>query len=87
MKIACLTTFLRKINFVPLFNTQNDNFSILRACSHYDVIVTSYVNGWFLFWYQWKEDVHSCTLVVNLGLFSIDNPEKIYLENPQENKG
>ena len=38
------------------------------ARSHYDVIVTSYINGWYLFWYQWKEDVHTYTLVVNLGL-------------------
>ena len=21
-----------------------------RACSHYDVIVRSYINGWYLFW-------------------------------------
>ena len=47
------------------------------ARSHYDVIVTSYINGWYLFWYQWKEDVQTYTLVVNLGLyyFNIDNPK------------
>ena len=66
------------------------------ARSHYDLIVTSYINGWYLFWYQWKEDVHTYTLVVNLGLYdlSIDNPEggcnnplqKIG-KNPQDNKG
>ena len=26
------------------------------ACSHYDVIVTSYINGWYICWYQWKEE-------------------------------
>ena len=65
------------------------------ARSHYDVIVTSYINGLYLFWYQWKEDVHTYTLVVNY-TFSIDNPEggcnnpplgKYVWENPQENKG
>ena len=35
-----------------------------------DVIVTSYINGWYLFWYQWKEDVHTYTLVVNLGFYA-----------------
>ena len=47
------------------------------ASSHYDVIVTSYINGWGLFWCQWKEDVHTYSLVVNLGYmtFSIDNSE------------
>ena len=33
----------------------------LWARSHYDVIVTSYINGLYLFWYQWKEDVHTYT--------------------------
>ena len=49
------------------------------ARSHYDVIVTSYINGYYLFWYQWKEDVHTYTLVVNLGYmtFSIDNPRGV----------
>ena len=40
-------------------------------CSHYDVIVRSYINGLHLFWYQWKEDVHTYTLVVNLGLYNL----------------
>ena len=41
------------------------------ACSHYDVIVRSYINGWYLFWYQLKKDVHSYTVVVNLGLYDL----------------
>ena len=45
----------------------------LWARSHYDVIVTSYINGWYLFWYQWKEDVHTYTLVVNLGLYDLQD--------------
>ena len=43
------------------------------ARSHYDVIVTSYINGWYLFWYQWKEDVHTYTLVVNLGVYDLQD--------------
>ena len=52
------------INFqdqvLHIFYTHKENFSICeaRACVHYDVIVTSYINGWYLFWYQWKEDIH-----------------------------
>ena len=42
-----------------------------RACPHYAIIVRSYINGWYLFWYQWKEYVHSYTLVVNLGLYDL----------------
>ena len=41
------------------------------ARSHYDVIVIPYINGWYLFWYQWKEDVQTYTLVVNLGLYDL----------------
>ena len=29
--------------FLPIFYTQNDNFSIFWACSLYDVIATSYI--------------------------------------------
>ena len=38
---------------------------ILRVCLHYDATVTSYENGWCLFWYQWKEETHSQTLAAN----------------------
>ena len=41
------------------------------ARSHYDVISTPYINGCYLFWYQWKEDVHTYTRVVNLGLYDL----------------
>ena len=69
MKIACFYDFLRKNQFLPIFYAQNSQFS--WAHSHYDLIVTSYINGWYLFWYQWKEDVHTYTLVVNLGLYGL----------------
>ena len=90
--------FVRKNQFSPLFYTQNDHYQFSRACSHYDAIVRSYINGWYLLWYQWKEDVHTYTLVANEGFnmtISIDNPggcnnspfRKCVWENSQENKG
>ena len=27
--------------------------------------MTPYEDGWYLFWYQWKEEPYSCTLVAN----------------------
>ena len=55
------------------------------ARSHYDVIVMSYINGWYLFWYQWKEDAHTYTLVVNLGLYVTTPPlENMFGKNPQD---
>ena len=48
--------------FVYIFNM----FKILRSCLHYDVRVTSNVDGWYLFWYQWKEETYSYTVVANI---------------------
>ena len=39
---------------------------ILRARLHYHAIVTSYENGRYLFWYQWKGETHSYALVANI---------------------
>ena len=76
MKVACSYDFYVKINFCLYFTHKITIFQFSRACSHYDVIVRSYINGWYLFWYQWKGDVHSYnTLVVNYMIFSNDNPE------------
>ena len=67
------TIFYVKINFCLYFTHKMgiSQFSWVR--SQYDIIVTSYINGWYLFWYQWKEDVHTYTLVVNLGLYDLQN--------------
>ena len=48
--------------FVFIFNM----LKILRLRLHYDTIVTSYADGWYLFWYQWKEETHSYTVVANI---------------------
>ena len=63
MKITCVYDFL--------WFTQNDYFLIFEGVLTYDVILRLYINGWYLFWYQWKEEVHSYTLVANLGLYDI----------------
>ena len=66
-----LYEFLRKKSiFANILHTMTiSQFS--RACSHYDIKVRSYIIGWYLFWYQWKEKVHSYTLVTNLGYYDI----------------
>ena len=63
--------FYAKIIFRIYFTRKMTISRFLRACSLHDVIVTSYIIGWYLFWYQWKEGVHNYTPVVNLGLFDI----------------
>ena len=69
-KLDVLIIFLCKNKFLPIFHTQNEISQFSRVCSHYDIMGTSYINGEYLFWYQWKEDIHR--LVVNLGLY--DHP-------------
>ena len=71
MKIECFYDFLRKNQFLPIFAYKMAISQFSWARSHYVVIVMSYINGWYLFWYQWKEDVHTYTLVVNLGLYDL----------------
>ena len=71
----CMFFFLRffyvKINFCLYFTHKIIISQFSWAHSHYDVIVTSNINGWYLFWYQWKEDIHTYTMVVNLGLYDL----------------
>ena len=57
----------KKSIFAYILHKKMTISQFLRACSHQNVIVRSYINGWYLFWHQWKEDVHTYTLVVNLG--------------------
>ena len=44
---------------------------ILRVRFHYDVIVTSYEDGGYFPWYQWKEETHSYTLVANITVYGV----------------
>ena len=43
----------------------------LRAPWLYDVTVTSYEVQWYSFWYQWIEEVHTYTLVANIGVSDV----------------
>ena len=49
-----LWTSTQKINFCLYSTHKMTIFQFSRACSHFDVIVTSYIDGLYLFWYQWK---------------------------------
>ena len=57
-----------------IFNTSK----FARASWIYDVIVTSYEVQWYSFWYQWIEEVHTYTLVSNIGVSSV--PYRKYRE-------
>ena len=70
-KSHVLTIFYVKIIFCLYFTHKMAISQFSWARSHYDVIVTSYISGWYLFWYQRKENVHTYTLVVNLGLYDL----------------
>ena len=65
--------FYTKINFYLYFTCKMAISRFSRACSLYNVIVTSYNNGWYLFWYQWKEDIHIYTLVRVIMTLPVDN--------------
>ena len=65
------TIFYVKIILFVYFTHKMAISQFSWARSHYDVIVTSYINGWYLFWHQWQEDVHTYTLVVNLALYDL----------------
>ena len=57
MKIASFYDFLAENQFLPTLCVRYGNmFKIWMSGFNYDVKVTSYVNGWYLFWYQWKEE-------------------------------
>ena len=56
-----LRFFYVKINFSLYFTYKIAISQFSWARSHYDVILTSYIIGWYLFWYQLKEDVHTYT--------------------------
>ena len=33
--------------------------------------MTSYEDEWYLFWYQWKEETHSYTVVANIKEYDV----------------
>ena len=61
-----LRFFQPKIDLCLFFVYILNMFTILRLRLHYDVIVTSYADGWYLFWYQWIEEAPGYTFVANI---------------------
>ena len=59
-------------------------FKLLRSLLHYDVIVTSYGNGWYLFWYQWKTERIIVIHFIQIGYrtFIIENPCGVATPSP-----
>ena len=60
--------FLAKNRFLLIFTYIFNTSKFARARRLYDVIVTSYEVQWYSFWYQWIEEVHTYTLVANIGV-------------------
>ena len=69
-----------------------------RGRADFDVTVTSYEVQWYLVWYQWIEEIHTYTLVANIGYqaFCIENPGRglqqppskdVLQKIPQEDEG
>ena len=63
--------FLAKNRFLLIFMNVFNTPKSARARWLYDVIVTSYEVQWYSFWYQWIEEVHTYTLVANIGVSSV----------------
>ena len=51
-----------------------------------DVTVTSYEVQWYSFWYQWIEEVHTYTVVANIGVSGVpvENPGRGLQQPPYE---
>ena len=47
----------QKSIFVLYFTRKLTISWLSRACSLYEVIVTSYIYWWYLLWHQWKDDI------------------------------
>ena len=57
--------------FCPIFTYIFNASTFPRVRLLYDVTVTSYEVQWYLFWYQWIEEVHTYTLVANIGVSGV----------------
>ena len=94
-----LQFFLAKNLFLLIFMYIFNASKFPRARRLNDVTVTSYEVQWYSFWYQWIEEVHTYTLVANIGVSGVPyrkSREGIattpYLEDvlqkiPQEDEG
>ena len=70
-KIPCFYNFLAKNWFLLIFTYIFNASKFPRGRWIYDVTVTSYEVQWYSFWYQWIEEVHTYTLVANIGVSGV----------------
>ena len=70
-KIPCFYDSLVKSWFLLIVTHIFDASKFPRAPWLYDVTVTSYEVQWYLFWYQWIEEVRTYTLVANTGVSGV----------------
>ena len=65
-EIPIFGTFLEKKNgFFPNFSLFSLKLRFLSPAMFENVIVTSYIDRFSLFWYQWKEETLPYTMVPN----------------------
>ena len=70
-KISCFNDFLAKNWFLLIFMYIFNASKFPKARWLYEVTVTSYDVQWYSFWYQWIEEVHTYTLVANIGVSGV----------------
>ena len=63
--------FRKKIDFLLIFMYILNTFKSARESWLNDVMVTSYEVQWYSLWSQWIEEIHTYTLVANIGVSSI----------------
>ena len=63
--------FLAKNRFLLIFMYIFNASKFLRARWLYDLTVTSYEVQWYSFWNHWTEEVHTYTLVANIGISGV----------------
>ena len=89
--------FSEKLIFA-YFHVYFQCIQISKARWLYEVTVTSYDVQWYSFWYQWIEEVHTYTLVANIGVSGVpfkknpggcNNPpsEDVLQKIPQQDEG
>ena len=63
---------LAENQLLPIFMILGYSLCIMNfpeiSRAHCDIVVTSYKDGWYLYWYQRQEETRSYTLVVNIRL-------------------
>ena len=62
-EIPIFRTFLAKFSIFSIFAYISLKIGYFELGDDYDVTVTSYLGRWYLFWYVWKEETPSYTMV------------------------